>query len=55
MIKLYAMLVRFELRLKDPLIIQTDSDPAVVNDNEDEWPQMGFNDALSIYKSPLRH
>lgn len=49
------MLVRFKLRLKDLLITQTVSDPAVVNDNEDECAQMGFNDALSVYKTPLRH
>lgn len=49
------MLVRFKLRLNDLLITQTDSDPAAVNDNEDEWAQMGFNDALSVYKGPLRH
>lgn len=50
-----AMLVRFKLRLKDLLITQTDSDPAAMNDNEDEGAQMGFNGALSVYKGPLRH
>lgn len=49
------MLVRFKLRLKDLLITQTDSDPAAVNGKEDEWAQMGFNDALSVYEGPLGH